>query len=117
MRAAPALLRPAPIAEAEVFVTSVACAPTGSCVALARFPLQAWGGALPKRVLLPLAACAFAPRLAILQEMRPTLPVPCPADAHRFLRWYDDGELWGKVTESARACGYCSTKRSSYYSS
>ncbi|CAE7857361.1 RDR1, partial [Symbiodinium sp. KB8] len=96
---------------ASVLASSPACSPAdGQCVLLGGFPFQAWRGALPVSVLLPDSSCVFVPEAPLVRQIlgvKDTVKyakvvLPCPRVSVQLLRWYDRGELWGRV--SGRPC-------------
>lgn len=82
------------------------------CFPLARFPLQSWRGVLSFHSLIPTKACAYLPMSRLVQRLGSDSPedgrtgigtnLPCPPQPVSLLRWYDRGELWGRI--SGRPC-------------
>ena len=104
------LYHQAVIEKADFVMSSSACTAGNSCFALPHFPFQSWRGALPMSALFPIRPCAFLPDSVIVnhllleslgvdvQEGRSvSRTLPCPQHALRLLRWYDRGELWGRI--------------------
>ena len=99
----------------DVLIASSACSilpkhrDRGHCFALPHFPLQSWRGVLPFQSLVPSKSCVYLPVTRLMQHIvtenpdenryGPSVSVPCPPQPVRLLRWYDRGELWGRLTE------------------
>ena len=92
--------------SASVLTSSPACSQAQElCVLLARFPFQSWRGAIPMRAILPYSACAFLPEAQIARRIlglkdsfqNARVKLPCPRESLALLRWYDRGELWGRI--------------------
>lgn len=94
--------------NAQYLLSSSACH-GDSCFALQHFPLQSWRGALPLQALFPAKTCIFLPSSKLAKKMlmpneeKPLIiTLPCPREPVRLLRWYDRGELWGRI--DSRPC-------------
>ena len=104
------LYQQASMEKADFVMSSSACTAGNSCFALPHFPFQSWRGALPMNALLPIRPCAFLPNSVIVNRLlleslgvdrkegrSVSRSVPCPQQALSLLRWYDRGELWGRI--------------------